>query len=131
MATIDVTEDTFEETVTGEGIVLVDAWAEWCGPCKRFSPVFEKASEEHPEMTFAKLDTEENQGLAAALQIQSIPTLMIFRDSIMVFREAGALPPAALDDVISQVAALDMDDVRKQVAEQNAAADNAEGNVEG
>ena len=123
MATIDVTEDTFEETVSGEGIVLVDAWADWGGPCKRFAPVFEKASEEHPDATFAKLDTEANQGLAAALQIQSIPTLMVFRDSIMVFREAGALPPAALDDLIKQVKDLDMNEVRRQVEEQNAQAD--------
>lgn len=123
MATFDVTEDTFEETVSGEGIVLVDAWADWCGPCKRFAPVFEKASEEHPDATFAKLDTEANQGLAAALQIQSIPTLMVFRDSIMVFREAGALPPAALDDLIKQVKDLDMNEVRRQVEEQNAQAD--------
>lgn len=92
MATIDVTEETFEQTVSGEGITLVDAWADWCGPCKRFAPVYEKASEQHTDATFAKLDTEANQGLAAALQIQSIPTLMIFRDGIMVFREAGALP---------------------------------------
>ncbi len=123
MATVDITEDTFEQTVTKDGIVLVDAWAEWCGPCKRFGPIFEQASEKHPDATFAKLDTENNQGLAAALQIQSIPTLMVFRDSIMVFREAGALPPAALEDLISQVKGLDMDEVRRQVAEQNAAAD--------
>lgn len=118
MATIDVTEDTFEKTVTGEGITLVDAWAEWCGPCKRFAPVFEKASEEHSDLTFAKLDTEANQGLAAALEIQSIPTLMIFRDGILVFREAGALPPAALEDLIGKVKDLDMDEVRRQVEEQ-------------
>ncbi|ATZ06794.1 thioredoxin [Corynebacterium striatum] len=120
MATIDVTEETFEQTVSGEGITLVDAWADWCGPCKRFAPVYEKASEQHADATFAKLDTEANQGLAAALQIQSIPTLMIFRDGIMVFREAGALPPAALEDLITQVKGLDMDDVRRQVEEQNA-----------
>lgn len=120
MATIDVAEETFEQTVSGEGITLVDAWADWCGPCKRFAPVFEKASEEHPDATFAKLDTEANQGLSAALQIQSIPTLMIFRDGILVFREAGALPPAALEDVIKQVKGLDMEDVRRQVEEQNA-----------
>ncbi|CQD04870.1 thioredoxin [Corynebacterium striatum] len=120
MATIDVTEETFEQTVSGEGITLVDAWADWCGPCKRFAPVYEKASEQHTDATFAKLDTEANQGLAAALQIQSIPTLMIFRDGIMVFREAGALPPAALEDLITQVKGLDMDDVRRQVEEQNA-----------
>ncbi|HCD2524514.1 thioredoxin [Corynebacterium striatum] len=120
MATIDVTEETFEQTVSGEGITLVDAWADWCGPCKRFAPVYEKASEQHTDATFAKLDTEANQGLAAALQIQSIPTLMVFRDGIMVFREAGALPPAALEDLITQVKGLDMDDVRRQVEEQNA-----------
>ena len=120
MATIDVTEETFEQTVSGEGITLVDAWADWCGPCKRFAPVYEKASEQHTDATFAKLDTEANQGLAAALQIQSIPTLMIFRDGIMVFREAGALPSAALEDLITQVKGLDMDDVRRQVEEQNA-----------
>jgi thioredoxin len=120
MATIDVTEENFEETVTGEGITLVDAWADWCGPCKRFAPVFEKASEEHTDVTFAKLDTEANQGLASALEIQSIPTLMIFRDGILVFREAGALPPAALEDLLKQVKDLDMEEVRRQVEEQNA-----------
>ena len=120
MATIDITEDTFQETISGDGITLVDAWAEWCGPCKRFGPVFEKASEEHPDATFAKLDTEANQELAAKLQIQSIPTLMVFRDGILVFREAGALPPAALEDLIGQVKALDMDEVRAQVESQQA-----------
>ncbi|WP_411709044.1 thioredoxin [Corynebacterium sp. LaCa116] len=118
MATIDITEATFEETVTGEGITLVDAWAEWCGPCKRFGPVFEKASEEHPEATFAKLDTEANQDLAVKLQIQSIPTLMVFRDGILVFRQAGTMPPAALEDLISQIKDLNMDEVRAQVEEQ-------------
>jgi len=126
LATIDVTEATFEQTVTGEGIVLVDAWAAWCGPCRAFAPTFEAASEKHPDATFAKLDTEAHQGLAAALQIQSIPTLMIFRDGIMVYRDAGALPPAALEDLIGQVKGLDMEDVRRQVAEANAARD-AEG----
>lgn len=125
MATIELTEDNFEQTVTQDGIVLVDAWAEWCGPCKRFGPVFEKASEDHSDAVFGKLDTEANPGIAAALQIQSIPTLMIFRDSIMVFREAGALPPAALEDLVQQVKALDMDEVRAQVAVQNAEADAA------
>lgn len=118
MATIDITEATFEATVTGEGITLVDAWAEWCGPCKRFGPVFEKASEEHPEATFAKLDTEANQDLAVKLQIQSIPTLMVFRDGILVFRQVGTMPPAALEDLISQVKDLNMDEVRAQVEEQ-------------
>ncbi|APT85704.1 thioredoxin [Corynebacterium aquilae] len=118
MATINVTEDTFQDLVTKEGIVLVDAWASWCGPCRQFGPIFEKVSDAHPEATFAKLDTEANQGLAAALQIQSIPTLMVFRDGILVYREAGALPAAALEDLYSQVAALDMEDVRAQIAAQ-------------
>lgn len=121
MATIDVTEDTFEQTVTGEGIVFVDAWASWCGPCRQFAPTYEQAAENHPDATFAKLDTEANQSLSAALEIQSIPTLMAFRDGILVYRDAGALPPAALEDLIGQVKALDMEDVRRQVAEANAA----------
>nr|WP_018296539.1 thioredoxin [Corynebacterium lubricantis] len=119
MATIDVTEDTFEQTVTKDGIVFVDLWADWCGPCKQFAPTYKKASEENEDITFAKVDTEANQQLAAALQVQAIPTLMAFRDGILVYREAGALPPAAFNSLIEQVKALDMDDVRRQVAEQN------------
>ncbi|BAU97318.1 thioredoxin [Corynebacterium suranareeae] len=123
MATIDVTEDTFEKTVTGEGIVLVDAWASWCGPCRQFAPTYEKVSENHTDATFTKLDTEANQGLAAALEIQSIPTLMVFRDGIMVYREAGTMPAPALEDLVNQVKALDMDDVRRQIAEQQGSAE--------
>lgn len=120
MSTIDVTEDTFQETVTQDGIVFVDAWADWCGPCKQFAPTYEKASEKHTDVTFAKLDTEANQQLASALEIQAIPTLMAFRDGILIYQNAGALPPAAFDDLIQQVKNLDMDDVRRQIAEQNA-----------
>ncbi|WP_286205042.1 thioredoxin [Corynebacterium afermentans] len=120
MSTIDVTENTFQETVTQDGIVFVDAWADWCGPCKQFAPTYEKASEKHTDVTFAKLDTEANQQLASALEIQAIPTLMAFRDGILIFQNAGALPPAAFDDLVQQVKDLDMDDVRRQIAEQNA-----------
>ena len=120
MATIDLTKETFEETVTGNDIVLMDFWASWCGPCKQFAPVFESISESHPEAVFAKINTEEQQELAGYFQIRSIPTLMIFREQIIVFSQAGALPPAALEDVLEKVAALDMDDVRRQVAEQQA-----------
>ena len=120
MSTIDVTEDTFQETVTQDGIVFVDAWADWCGPCKQFAPTYEKASEKHTDVTFAKLDTEANQQVARGLDIRAIPTLMAFRDGILIYQNAGAMPPAAFDDLIQQVKGLDMDDVRRQIAEQNA-----------
>ncbi|MGJ0183494.1 thioredoxin [Corynebacterium glyciniphilum] len=119
MATTTITSENFQDTIQGDGIVLLDFWAEWCGPCKRFSPVYENVSEKYPDYTFGKIDTEANQDIAAALQIQSIPTLMAFRDGILVYREAGALPPKALTDLITEVEGLDMDDVRKKVAEQN------------
>ena len=116
MATVDLTGDTFESTVTRDGIVLIDWWAAWCGPCRMFAPVFQVASEQHPDITFGKVDTEAQTELAGAAQIRSIPTLMAFRDGILVFSQPGALPAAALERVITAVRELDMDDVRGQVA---------------
>jgi thioredoxin 1 len=121
MATIDLTSDAFEETVLGDGIVLVDFWAEWCGPCKSFAPVFEAASEQHPDISFTKIDTEAEQQIAGALEIRSIPTLMIFRDGVQLFSQPGALPAHALEDIIDQVKALDMDEVRAEIAKEQAA----------
>src|ERR1700744_4713445 len=122
MSTIELTKDTFENTVTQDGITLVDWWAEWCGPCRQFAPVFQAASEEHPDVRFGKIDTEDQQELAAAARITSIPTLMAFRDGILVFSQPGALPAPALEQVIKAVQDLDMDDVRAEVAKQQAGA---------
>jgi thioredoxin 1 len=118
MATVNLTEDTFETAVAGDGITLVDWWASWCGPCRMFAPVFEAASEQHTDVVFAKVDTEAERGLAGGAGIMSIPTLMAFRDGILVFSQPGALPAASLEQVIAAVRALDMDDVRRQLDEQ-------------
>jgi len=119
--TTDLKLADFESTVTSDGITLVDFWASWCGPCRAFAPVFEEVAGENPDLTFAKVDTEAEQELAGMLQIQSIPTLMIFRDGIQLFRQAGALPKAALEDLVKQVRELDMDAVKAELASENQA----------
>jgi thioredoxin 1 len=121
MATVTATAETFDDLVDTEGITLVDFWAEWCGPCRMFGPVFESASETHSDITFAKVDTEAERELAARASITSIPTLMAFREGILVYARPGALPAPALEQLITAVRELDMDDVRRQIAEQESA----------
>ncbi|MEN9752453.1 MAG: thioredoxin [Actinomycetota bacterium] len=124
MATIELGLEQFEKTVLSDGITLVDFWAEWCGPCRMFGPIFEQASETHSDITFAKVDTEAQQQLAGELGISSIPTLMIFRDGVLLYREAGALPGPALDDIIQRVRDLDMVEIKEQI-------EHAKGSVDG
>ena len=120
MAYVELTKENFEEVITNNDTVVVDYWAEWCGPCKSFGPIFEKVSEDFPNAVFAKVDTEKEQEIASWFNIRSIPTLMIFREKVMVFSQPGALPEGALRDVVSKVENLDMVEVHKQVAQQQA-----------
>ncbi len=118
MAVVELTKDNFEEVVTNNEFVIVDFWAPWCGPCRSFAPTYEKVSEEHPDVVFAKVNTEDEQEIAGHFQIRSIPTLMIFRDKIIIFSEAGALPESAFRELVGKAGELDMDEVRRQVASQ-------------
>jgi len=120
VAVVELTDDSFEKAVTDNNFVIVDFWAPWCGPCKSFAPTYEKVSEDHPDIVFAKVNTEEQQQVAAHFQIRSIPTLMIFRDQVIIFSQAGALPEGSFRELIQKASELDMDEVRKQIEAEQA-----------
>lgn len=126
MPTVALTKDTFEETILGNETVLIDFWAEWCGPCRMFGPIYEQVSQEYPDVVFAKVDTEDQPELASGFNIRSIPTLMIFRDQIGIFSQPGALPDQALRSVVDQVLALDMDEVRRSIADEHGHAEGSD-----
>jgi thioredoxin 1 len=116
MATVEITKDNFKETVSKDGIVILDWWATWCGPCRAFAPIFEAASGKHPDIVFGKIDTDAQPELSGAFEVRSIPTVMVFRDGILLFEQPGALPASALEELLKQVRALDMEQVKKEVA---------------
>lgn len=122
MSTVELTKENFENVIQKNPMVLVDFWAPWCGPCRAFAPIYEQASAQHADVVFAKVNTEEQQELASAFQIRSIPTLMLFRDQIILFSQPGSLPASALDEILTKARALDMDMVRKEISEQHASA---------